>query len=526
MSQIASNPVGLAQRIVVLQAANEDLRDENKSLRQQLNWLKREVFGRKSEKIIFESPDQLALGFLDNEGQPSLARETEEITYTRGKKRRDNTVTDSGLRFDESVPVEVIDVPAPELSGDKAEDYEVISEKITRRLAQRPGSYVVLEYHQPVVKKKSDKTLTTVIAPGAVLERAFADVSFLAGLLVDKFRYHMPLYRQHQRLADAGITLSRVTLTNYALRSIELLRPIYEAQWRHILKSRVLAIDETPVKAGRKQKQKQKQKRKQHGQMKTTYFWPVYGEAHEVCFTWSETRASSHLVELLGDFKGVLLSDGYIAYDSYAQNRPEVTQAGCWAHARRFFERAQDSDPVALDALKAIAAIYRVEKETRKRELDRTEILEYRSIYAKPLVDDFLEWCRVERLRADLADSDLLAKALSHVIKNKDKLQVYLGDPDVPIDTNHLERSLRVIPMGRKAWLFCWTEIGAELVGIIQSLLSTCRLQGVDPYTYLVDVLQRIADHPAAQVEDLTPRRWKELFADDPMRSDLSRVAG
>ena len=521
MSQMSSDPVVLVKEIVVLQAANEELQDENKSLRQQMDWLKRQIFGRKSEKIIIESPDQLGLGFFDDDRQSAPPRDNEKTTRRRGKKRRDNTVTDSGLRFDDTVPVEIIDVPAPELSGENRDDYEVIGEKVTRRLAQLPGSYVVLEFHQPVVKKKSDKTLTTAIAPGAVLERTFADVSFLAGLLVDKFCYHMPLYRQHQRLADAGITLSRASLTNYALRSIELLRPIYEAQWQHILKSRVLAVDETPVKAGRKQKKK----RKQHGQMKTTYFWPIYGEAHEVCFSWSETRGSSHLVELLGDFKGILLSDGYVAYDSYAQNRPEVTQAGCWAHARRFFERAKDSDPAALHALDTIAAIYRVEKEIRNKELDRSEILEHRSRYGKPLVDEFLEWCRNERLRSDLADTDLLAKALSHAIKHKDKLQVYLSDPDVPIDTNHLERTLRVIPMGRKAWLFCWTEIGAELVGIIQSLLTTCRLQGVDPYTYLVDVLQRVADHPASRVEELTPRRWKELFADDPIRSDLSRVA-
>lgn len=283
MTQISSDPAVLAKENAVLHAANGDLKEEVKSLRQQLDWLKRQVFGRKSEKIIFDSPDQLGLGFFDEDRQPFLLRETEEITYSRGKKRRDNTVTDSGLRFDDTVPVEVINVPAPELSGENSDDYEVIGEKVTRRLAQRPGSYVVLEYHQPVVKNKIDKTLKTAIAPGAVLERTFADVSFLAGLLVDKFRYHMPLYRQHQRLADAGITLSRVTLTNYTLRSIELLRPIYDAQWRHILQSRVLAIDETPVKAGRKQKKK----RKQPGQMKTTYFWPIYGEAHEVCFSWS-----------------------------------------------------------------------------------------------------------------------------------------------------------------------------------------------------------------------------------------------
>jgi hypothetical protein len=100
-------------------------------------------------------------------------------------------------------------------------------------------------------------------------------------------------------------------------------------------------------------------------------------------------------------------------------------------------------------------------------------------------------------------------------------LEVFVTDPDVPIDTNHLERALRVIPMGRKSWLFCWTELGAKHVGIIQSLIVTCRLHGIDPYTYLVDVLQRISEHPANRVADLTPRLWKQYFAANPLRSDI-----
>ena len=102
-----------------------------------------------------------------------------------------------------------------------------------------------------------------------------------------------------------------------------------------------------------------------------------------------------------------------------------------------------------------------------------------------------------------------------------DRLKVFLSDPDVPIDTNHLERALRPIPMGRKNWLFCWTELGAKQVGIIQSLLVTCKLHEINPHTYLVDVLQRISQHPASQVIELTPRVWKEKFADSPLCSDL-----
>jgi hypothetical protein len=114
-----------------------------------------------------------------------------------------------------------------------------------------------------------------------------------------------------------------------------------------------------------------------------------------------------------------------------------------------------------------------------------------------------------------------LSKALNYVRSRDAQLRLYLSDPELAPDTNHLERTLRVIPMGRKSWLFNWTEVGAERVGIIQSLLTTCRLHGVDPHTYLIDVLQRVATHLASRVDELTPRVWKTMFANNPLRSDV-----
>ena len=123
-----------------------------------------------------------------------------------------------------------------------------------------------------------------------------------------------------------------------------------------------------------------------------------------------------------------------------------------------------------------------------------------------------------------LLPSNPLSKALTYAMTRKDPLQVFLSDPDVPLDTNHVERGVRPIALGRKNWMFCWTEVGAHRVAVIQSLLVTCRMQGIDPYTYLVDVLQRIGRHPAKDVVDLTPRVWKEKFGDDPLKSDLDRI--
>lgn len=492
------------------------LRSDIAHLKHQLDWFKRQLFGRKSEQRSL-APDAAQMDFGEQFADPASALlpvPTEEILYTRRKARSPECVTDSGLRFDASVPVEVIAVPAPELSGPDAHEYEIISEKVTRRLAQRPGSYVVLEYRQPVVKHKPTETVTAPAAPAALFDQTIADVSFIAGLLLDKFLYHLPLYRQHQRLKDAGVELSRGTLTQYVQRASELLIPIYDAQLQHVLKGRVIAADETPIKAGRGDKG-----------MRNTWFWPIFGEDDEICFTWADTRGSEHLQNVLQPFSGTLLSDGHTAYEKFAAAKPGITQAQCWVHARRYFERALDSEPAAAgQALDHIGALYRIEAEIRERKLQGEAKLDFRCRHSKPRVEAFFAWCYEQRQRMDIVRSEPLAKALTYVANRQAPLSVFLGDPELPMDTNHLERALRVIPMGRKNWLFCWTEVGARHVGIIQSLLSTCRLHGVDPYTYLVDVLQRVSVHPANRVEELTPRLWKGRFAGSPMRSDLDRA--
>jgi hypothetical protein len=138
-------------------------------------------------------------------------------------------------------------------------------------------------------------------------------------------------------------------------------------------------------------------------------------------------------------------------------------------------------------------------------------------------VDDFFAWLGQTIDEQLLLPSNPFTDAAVYALNREAALRVFLEFPNVPIDTNHLEREIRPIALGRTNRLFCWTEVGAGSVGIVQSLLGTCRLQDVDPYTYLVDVLQRVDDHPFAEVAKLTPRLWKEHFAGDPLRSDVDR---
>jgi len=172
-----------------------------------------------------------------------------------------------------------------------------------------------------------------------------------------------------------------------------------------------------------------------------------------------------------------------------------------------------------------IGTLYTVEEKIRDGGLADAAKLAIRQAEAKPVVQEFFTWVDRQFEAQGFLPSSPLTKALAYARERREALEVYLADPDVEIDTNHLERALRVIPMGRKNWMFTWTELGAKQVGIIQSLLVTCRLHDIDPYDYIVDVLQRLGDHPASRVHELTPREWKRRFCDNPLRSDLYSAA-
>jgi len=165
--------------------------------------------------------------------------------------------------------------------------------------------------------------------------------------------------------------------------------------------------------------------------------------------------------------------------------------------------------------------MYQIEEQIRQAALTGESKRLHRLTHSKPHLDAFFDWINRQFERQCLTPTRPFTVALDYARERRLGLEIFLTDPDVSIDTNHLERALRAIPMGRKSCNFCWTELGAKHVGIAQSLIVTCRLHGIDPYTYLVDVLQRISQHPASRVTELTPRLWRRHFADHPLRSDL-----
>ena len=505
-------PVEMAELLKV-----KDLEIVN--LRRQVAWFQRQIFGQKSERRLYEPEGvQGILGeaFTAIPDETPPPKKTRVASHVRvAKPKPIDGSEESALFFDDKkVPVQVIHLANPEIDGLDSADFDVIGEKVSHRLAQRPGSYVILKYVRPVIKRRDTQIISCPPAPMGVIDGSRADVSFIAGMLVDKFAYHQPLYRQHANLADAGIKVSRAWLTKLAFSSISLFEPIFDALLDSIRSSRVKAMDETPIKAGPTGS----------GKMKAAYFWPVYGEQDEICFLYYPSRAAKHVYDALGlsaPAGAVLQTDGYAAYAQYAK-KTGVIHAQCWAHARRKIFDAQDMEPDhAKEALASIGALYAVETQIRDSQLTGEAKRALRQEKAGPVLEQFFAWIERQFEQQGFLPSSPFLGALAYIRERRAALSVYLDDPDVAIDTNHLERALRVIPMGRRNWLFAWTELGAKHVGIVQSLIVTCRLHDINPYDYFVDVLQRVGQHPASKVHELTPRLWKQLFADQPLRSDL-----
>ena len=298
--------------------------------------------------------------------------------------------------------------------------------------------------------------------------------------------------------------------------AIELLRPIADILRDELLGGHYLKIDETAIKAGRTKTIKGQ------GKMKTGWLWPMLGEFGDIVFNYAPSRSKTVVTELLKDFEGTLQTDGYEVYAKYCSSQKNIIHALCWSHTRRGFLKAESLHPKAVKQILAyIAVLYRIERQLRDTGADGRQMLKVRQRRSRRCVDKIFKWIDQKIQRVELTPKHPLRKALHYAKDREAGLRVFLKDAWVALDTNDLERSLRVIPMGRKNWLFCSSEVGADHVAIIQTLLATCRAHGIHPFHYLVDVLQRVAIHPASRVHELTPKQWQKRFADNPLRSPL-----
>jgi len=517
LSAVETDLSAVKTELSAVETELQSTKDELRELKEQANWLRHQLFGARSERRALEVltvADQLWLGeqFLEVPEEPP-AKKTTVRQYERNNRSKPTNLVDedSQLRFDDNVPVEIVEVEDPRFKGVPESEIVVVDERVTYRLAQR-SPYVVLKIVQKVAKLKGEEAVSCPPIPAAVFPGSSADVSFLASMVTDKYCCHLPVYRQHQRLESGGVFIERSTMTRLVHRTGELLEPIYNALTSSVLSSFVLGIDETPTPAGTKNKK-----------IRKGYYWVFYGDREEVFFLFSPSRGQAVIDKVLEGFQGKLLTDGYVVYDNFCKKNEGVVLCNCWSHTRREFLKAEKLEPEKVSRIiLELQKLYRVERWARH--LSPEDRLTLRRKYSEPIVMALFQDFQRELEETSLLPSNSYLNAIEYALNRKKELLVFLEDPAVQIDTNHVERQLRGQAIGRKNWMFHFTEVGARHGAVFFSLIQSCRLAGVDPTTYLIDILQRIDTHPAADVHQLIPRNWKELFSANPMKSLLDSM--
>jgi transposase len=385
-----------------------------------------------------------------------------------------------------------------------------VGETTSEALEYRPGRLVVIVHHHAVydlsAEDQKERTIEPVVTPAPVLpiEGVQAGPALLARILVQKYCNHLPLYRQQVIFEREGLFLPRQTMCDWVMASAFQLGPIQKALRKQILASGVVQLDDTPVQCQGGKGEKNFQ----------AHLWSYVSPTVEgVVFDFAPDRAHEHVLTFLGtDIAGFLIGDGYAGYMTIASKRPRVRVAGCWVHAFRKFRGALKDWPVEASAMmRLIGKLFAVEREADEKHLTSEQRHGLRAERCPPILESIR--AQAESLRGKGSDKDSLEDARKYLVNQWPCLVMFLQHGDIPIHNNACERTIRQIAIGRRNWMFAGSERGGEAAAILYSLIESCRLVKVDPAVYLADVLMRVATHPASQVDELVPARWKELFA-------------
>ena len=499
---LAERDAAIAERDAVL--------TQNNRLMHLLRQLQRMQFGRKSEKL---DPDQFALALEDIE-QAEAANEAADdkrnkaAAAAQAEKRRANR----GALPIHLPRVHVTIEPEDRNCPCCRSPMHAIGADVSERLDVVPAQFRVLVTHRPKYACRAcEETVVQAPAPERLIKGGLPTEAMVASVLVSKYAWHLPLYRQAQMLAAQGLDIKRSVLAFWVGYAAAELRPVYDRLRELILTSGKVAVDETKAPVldpGR-------------GRVKEGYFWAVARDDRSwggkdppaVAFAYAPGRGAIHGLKLLDDYRGVVQCDGYAAYKTIAAKAPDgrITLAFCWSHLRRrFFDHAKGEAPIAREALEKIAALYAIEKTIKGASAD--ERRRVRQEKSKPLVMAFRPW--LEHQLARVSGKSGIAEELRYGLNHWEGLVRFLDDGRIELDTNIVERGIRPIVLNRKNALFAGHDEGAENWACVASLIETCKLNDVEPQAYISGVLDRLVNlWPASRIDELMPWAWAKASA-------------
>jgi len=479
----------LHRMIVELAKDLDETRQKLQAVSRELSFLRSRTHGPKSEKL---TPDQLTLAFAVRSFPVQPPPPAPPPPPSNRDKRG------HGRKRQPRLPIErtILDIPEERKVCDGCGGKRRwIGDEVSHRAEFRPGHLYIQEDVRPKYACTCGHGGVETAPPRVqVVEKGLAGPGLLAHVVIGKYADHLPLYRQSRIFARHGLDLSRSTLCGWIARAADLLAPIYLAMKLDVLASKVIQTDDTTVRLLEAREEP-----------RCGRIWAYLGDLlhRQTVYDFSRTREGKHVRAFLGDFRGVIQADAFSGYDGVYEGG-KVIELGCWAHCRRHYVDAKESDSArALAALSFIHQLYEVER--LARDFSATERQALRQRLAAPVLVEFDTWVRAQTI----LPKSPIGEAIGYTLNQWKALNRYLEDGDFQIDNNGAERALRKVAIGRRNFLHFATATGGDRAAILYSIIESCSQNHVEPFAYLRDVLERVSTHPARDVHLLMPRLWK-----------------
>ncbi len=475
----------------------EEKKTENENLKYQVNILQKMLFGSKQEQHkVIEHPEQTQLEFIEKvDLDLPQDIETQKAMYHRkvtNTKRTDYSKLD--------IPADLERVEMVIEPSDKTDDMVKIGEERTELLAIVPQKFYVKVITRPKYAKANKEGIVIAELPSRPIQGGVVDVSLLVMLLLDKYVDHMPLYRQLKKYERLGVKLSDSTVGNWVAESIKLLEYLYDELVERVKKSNYIQADETPIKVLDKDKK---------GTTHRGYYW-VYHDVENglVLYQYDSSRGQTAPTNFLQDYQGYLQTDGYSVYDALPHK--QIKLAGCMAHARRYFFDAQQNDKArATWMLDKLQELYTIEDEARKLNLTHEGRLALRQQKSVALLTEIKNW--LTQNQSAVTPKSPIGKAINYMNIRWNKLCLFASDGILEIDNNLVENAIRPIALGRKNYLFAGSHQAAARAGIIYSLITCCKKNNINPYTWLEETLTKLPDTKKSELHKLLPLKIQDV---------------
>ena len=491
----------------------DSLQSRIKELTAQVAWLNRQLFGRKSEKLPIIDPSQLDLfaGMLpENAQQITDARDAavERIVKTKEERRQERK---NRIMMEDLPVLEQVILTPDNLDRNL---YKKIGQEVTRIVEHKPGQLYIKE----IIREKWGLKDNTSVAPKGLsgvliapmpmlpIYKGIAGASLLSEILLQKYEYHMPYYRQIKQYTHLGMKgLTESTVDGWFKKTMELLKPLYEVLRQEVMKADYVQADETTTPVIDKQTHKAAKE----------YLWMVRAVMERlVLFHYDQGSRAGAVIESLANrynFKGFLQCDGFAGYETAFKTNPDVRLVNCMVHIRRHFEQALDENrPMAEHALGEIQQLYRIEHMCDDANLSFDERKAKRQELSKPIMEAMKLWMETEGVK--YSERSQIGKAITYAYTRWDNMMRYLDDGRLLLDNNLAENEIRPVTLGRKNYLFCGNHEAAGNMAVVCSLLATCRNHDINPRDYLNDIISQMPYHTKASREELIkllPHQWK-----------------